>query len=50
MGGKIKLQCYSVANQRETTTGSSYRGIGETEGSRNRDSTVGLNCLMLVLH
>ena len=37
---RLKLQCSSEANPRETTTGSSYREVRETEGSRNRDSTV----------
>ena len=36
----VKLQYQSEANPRETTTGSSYREVRETEGSRNRDSTV----------
>ena len=36
----VKLQCKSEANPRETTTGSSYREVRETEDSRNRDSTV----------
>ena len=36
----VKVQCYREANPRETTTGSSYREVRETKGSRNRDSTV----------
>ena len=35
----VKLQCYSEANPRETTTGSSLREVRETKGSKNRDST-----------
>ena len=36
----VKLQCSAQANLRDTTTGSSYREVRETEGSKNRDSTV----------
>ena len=49
----VKLN-YSVTVkqiQGKRRTGSSYREVRETEGnSRNRYSTIGLNCLMLVLH
>ena len=36
----VKLQGLSEANPRETRFGSRYREVRETEGSRNRDSTV----------
>ena len=36
----VKLQTLSKANPRETRFGSKYREVRETEGSRNRDSTV----------
>ena len=37
----VKLQSSSEVNPRETRFGSRYREVRETEGSRNRDSTVG---------
>ena len=36
----VKLESLSEANPRETRFGSTYREVRETEGSRNRDSTV----------
>ena len=36
----VKLQSLSEASPRETRFGSKYREFRETEGSRNRDSTV----------
>ena len=36
----VKLQSLSEANSRETRFGWRYREVRETEGSRNRDSTV----------
>ena len=39
----VKLQSLSEANPRETRFGSRYREVRETEGSRNRDSTVDVN-------
>ena len=36
----VKLKSLSEANPRETRIGSKYREVQETEGSRNRDSTV----------
>ena len=42
IGGKIR--CCSEANPREATTGSSYREVRETEGSRHRDFTAYYTC------
>ena len=39
----VKLKSSSEVNPRETRFGSRYREVGETEGSRNRDSTVIIN-------
>ena len=36
----VKLYSLSETNPRETRFGSKYREVRETEGSRNRDSTV----------
>ena len=36
----VELQSLSEENPRETKFGSRYREVRETDGSRNRDSTV----------